>query len=115
MHTRTRTHTRTHTHTHTHTHTSLSPSCDTQGRYVTVLRHKGELHAIDSICYHAGGPLVRGAATHDTRTHSVSPCLGFGLLPWPALRTRAHSSLSPSGSAKPTRLKGSYKALLILT
>ena len=30
-----------------------------QGRYVSVLRHRGKLFAIDSICYHAGGPVVR--------------------------------------------------------
>eukprot|EP00955_Chlamydomonas_euryale_P112476 366131-Chlamydomonas_euryale.AAC.27 len=29
-----------------------------QGRFVTLVRWKGELHAIDSICFHAGGPLV---------------------------------------------------------
>jgi nitrite reductase/ring-hydroxylating ferredoxin subunit len=30
-----------------------------QGRYITVLRHKDKWYAIDSLCYHAGGPLVR--------------------------------------------------------
>lgn len=29
-----------------------------QGRYITVLRVKGQLYAIDSVCFHAGGPLV---------------------------------------------------------
>jgi nitrite reductase/ring-hydroxylating ferredoxin subunit len=35
---------------------------DTQldGRFVTVLRKKGKLHAIDAICYHAGAPLTHG-------------------------------------------------------
>lgn len=29
-----------------------------QGRYVTVLRMDGMIYCIDSICFHAGGPLV---------------------------------------------------------
>lgn len=29
-----------------------------QGRHITVLRLQGQLHAIDSTCFHAGGPLV---------------------------------------------------------
>ena len=29
-------------------------------RYVSVLRHAGQLHALDSVCYHAGGPLTAG-------------------------------------------------------
>eukprot|EP00955_Chlamydomonas_euryale_P115602 366363-Chlamydomonas_euryale.AAC.15 len=29
-----------------------------QGRYVTILRVRGVLRAIDSICFHAGGELV---------------------------------------------------------
>ena len=33
-----------------------------QGRHVSILRgRKGNLYAIDSICYHAGGPLTAGA------------------------------------------------------
>ncbi|MEW5301369.1 MAG: hypothetical protein WDW36_004232 [Sanguina aurantia] len=31
-----------------------------EGRYVTILRLKGDLKAIDSICFHAGGPLGLG-------------------------------------------------------
>ena len=31
-----------------------------QGRYVSVLRLKGAIHAIDSVCFHAGGPLGIG-------------------------------------------------------
>ncbi|GAX83392.1 hypothetical protein CEUSTIGMA_g10817.t1 [Chlamydomonas eustigma] len=31
-----------------------------EGRYVSVLRLNGNLHAIDSICFHAGGPLGIG-------------------------------------------------------
>ena len=31
-----------------------------EGRYITVFRQKGILSAIDSICYHAGGPLTLG-------------------------------------------------------
>ena len=30
------------------------------GRYITVFRHAGALFCIDSICYHAGGPLALG-------------------------------------------------------
>ena len=31
-----------------------------EGRYITVFRQKGNLSAIDSVCYHAGGPLTLG-------------------------------------------------------
>lgn len=31
-----------------------------EGRYITVFRQKGQLSAIDSVCYHAGGPLTLG-------------------------------------------------------
>lgn len=30
------------------------------GRYVSVFRHEGVLRAIDSVCFHAGGPLALG-------------------------------------------------------
>ena len=30
-----------------------------QGRFVTVFRLEGKFYCIDSVCYHAGGPLVR--------------------------------------------------------
>jgi nitrite reductase/ring-hydroxylating ferredoxin subunit len=32
-----------------------------QGRFLTLLRLEGKVSAIDSICFHAGGPLVRRA------------------------------------------------------
>lgn len=41
-----------------------------QGRYVSVLRLQGILHAIDSICFHAGGPLVRATCS----LHEVHGC-----------------------------------------
>mmetsp|Transcript_23211 Transcript_23211/g.50941 ORF Transcript_23211/g.50941 Transcript_23211/m.50941 type:complete len:215 (-) Transcript_23211:478-1122(-) len=31
-----------------------------KGRYVTIVRHKGVLSCIDSVCFHAGGPLGIG-------------------------------------------------------
>lgn len=31
-----------------------------KGRYVSILRTKGRLWAVDSVCYHAGGPLGAG-------------------------------------------------------
>lgn len=31
-----------------------------EGRYVTVLQHHGNLHCLDSVCFHAGGPLALG-------------------------------------------------------
>ncbi len=31
-----------------------------EGRYITVFKHGGKLSALDSICYHAGGPLTLG-------------------------------------------------------
>lgn len=29
------------------------------GRYISIIQHEGQLYCIDSICFHAGGPLVR--------------------------------------------------------
>ena len=34
--------------------------CTVRGRYVTILRWGGALHCLDSVCYHAGGPLTAG-------------------------------------------------------
>lgn len=39
----------------------VSAAACSQGRYVTVVRRNGQLYAIDSVCFHAGGPLVRSA------------------------------------------------------
>ena len=30
------------------------------GRYVSVVRHRGKLFCMDSTCYHTGGPLAMG-------------------------------------------------------
>lgn len=32
-----------------------------EGRYITIFRQNGKLSVIDSICYHAGGPLTLGS------------------------------------------------------
>eukprot|EP00760_Papus_ankaliazontas_P005151 PhM_4_TR12422/c0_g1_i1/m.86821 len=34
-----------------------------EGRIVTILAHKGKVHCLDTVCYHAGGPLGRGPIT----------------------------------------------------
>jgi len=39
---------------------SSDPNVRTEGRVLTVLRHKGQLHVFDGACYHAGGPLGLG-------------------------------------------------------
>lgn len=31
-----------------------------ESRYITIFRYRGQLFAMDSICYHAGGPLTLG-------------------------------------------------------
>lgn len=46
-----------------------------QGRYVTLLRHNGQLACIVSICFHAGGPLGVG----DIEDVGGRPCLSC---PW---------------------------------
>lgn len=46
-----------------------------QGRYISVLRIKGRLTCIDSICFHAGGPLTLG----DIEDIEGKPCL---ICPW---------------------------------
>ena len=43
-----------------------------QGRYVTVLKHEGKLHCLDSVCFHAGGPLALGDVEE---LPSGEPCL----------------------------------------
>lgn len=53
---------------HAHTCTDLLLlllPCHTcqQGRYVSVLKVKGQLTCIDSICFHAGGPLVSSSSS----------------------------------------------------
>ncbi len=42
-----------------------------QGRYITVLRLDGVLRCIDSICFHAGGPLVRMVPGHSASSACV--------------------------------------------
>ncbi|GIM12859.1 hypothetical protein Vretimale_16093 [Volvox reticuliferus] len=44
-----------------------------QGRYVTVLRIDGKLYCIDSICFHAGGPLGIGDI-EDVNGHKCLVC-----------------------------------------
>eukprot|EP00878_Enallax_costatus_P035012 GHUV01038972.1.p1 GENE.GHUV01038972.1~~GHUV01038972.1.p1 ORF type:complete len:114 (+),score=11.71 GHUV01038972.1:41-382(+) len=46
-----------------------------KGRYVTVLKVRGELTCIDSVCFHAGGPLGLG----DIEDVNGRPCL---ICPW---------------------------------
>ena len=28
-----------------------------EGRYISILQHQGQLYCLDSVCFHAGGPL----------------------------------------------------------
>jgi hypothetical protein len=45
-----------------------------QGRYVSILKVKGKLTCIDSICFHAGGPLVStSSSTVLEQLHSTRP------------------------------------------
>ena len=50
---------------------------DGKERYVSVLRFRGSLYALDSVCYHAGGPLAVG----DIEEVEGQPCI---LCPWHA-------------------------------
>ena len=34
--------------------------CEVEGRFVSLIEHGGQLYCIDSVCYHAGGPLAVG-------------------------------------------------------
>lgn len=45
------------------------------GRYISVIQHDGELHCLDSVCFHAGGPLALG----DIEELEGKPCL---VCPW---------------------------------
>ncbi|CAG9462580.1 unnamed protein product [Pedinophyceae sp. YPF-701] len=42
-------------------------------RYVSLIRHAGKLHCIDSICFHAGGPLAIGDI-EDVEGHTCITC-----------------------------------------
>lgn len=46
------------------------------GRYVSIIRHKDQLHCIDSVCFHAGGPLALGDIEE---MEEGNPCL---VCPW---------------------------------
>ena len=46
-------------------------------RYVSVIEYKGTLYCIDSICFHAGGPLALGDI--EDINHGKNPCL---VCPW---------------------------------
>lgn len=50
---------------------------DVSGRYLTLIRYKGKLFAIDATCYHMGGPLKNGDI-EDLGT-SYGPCI---ICPW---------------------------------
>ncbi len=45
-----------------------------QGRYVTVLQHDGRLYCLDSVCFHAGGPLGLGDIEELPGGHSCLKC-----------------------------------------
>lgn len=45
-----------------------------QGRYVTVLQHDGKLYCLDSVCFHAGGPLGLGDIEELPGGHSCLKC-----------------------------------------
>ena len=46
-----------------------------QGRFVSVIQHAGRLYCIDSVCFHAGGPLALG----EIEDIEAQPCL---VCPW---------------------------------
>jgi nitrite reductase/ring-hydroxylating ferredoxin subunit len=41
-------------------HNGARLHCCVKGRYISLLRWGGALHCLDSVCYHAGGPLTAG-------------------------------------------------------
>ncbi|KAL4432388.1 hypothetical protein ABPG77_001687 [Micractinium sp. CCAP 211/92] len=45
-----------------------------EGRYVTVLQHDGRLYCLDSVCFHAGGPLGLGDIEELPGGHSCLKC-----------------------------------------
>ena len=53
-------------------------------RHVSVLSVDGEVYAIDSICYHAGGPLAVG----DIEDVNGHPCV---LCPWHHYKVRVRA------------------------
>lgn len=42
------------------------------GRFITLFRHKNEIYAIDSVCYHASGPLGLGKIVEIEDLQSVT-------------------------------------------
>ena len=58
-----------------------------QGRSITFLRHKGQIHAFDSNCYHMGGPLAEGDIEELAGGHLCITC------PWHKYKVHAGSSI----------------------
>jgi nitrite reductase/ring-hydroxylating ferredoxin subunit len=47
-----------------------------QGRYISIIRYKDRLYCVDSVCFHAGGPLALGDVEE---LQEGNPCL---ICPW---------------------------------
>ena len=56
-----------------------------QGRSITFLRHNGKVHAVDSNCYHMGGPLGEGDIEELASGHLCITC------PWHKYKVRPDS------------------------
>jgi len=57
------------------------PSSSSDHRYVSVIRFRGALHCLDSVCYHAGGPLTAGDIEEIEFAGASVACV---LCPWHA-------------------------------
>lgn len=65
---------------------SLYPQ-ELQGRSITFLRHNGKVHAVDSNCYHMGGPLGEGDIEELASGHLCITC------PWHKYKVCPESSV----------------------
>lgn len=68
--------------------TSSSPQ-DLHGRNITFIRHNGKVHAVDSKCYHMGGPLAEGDIEELASGHVCITC------PWHNHKVSHHCALLP--------------------
>ena len=80
------------------------PEADGRERFVSVIRHGGRLYALDSTCYHAGGPLtvgdieeVDGRACVSCPWHAYKVTLDSGEKLYRSCEKDADGKLVPAG------------------
>ena len=86
------------------------------GRHITLLNHAGEVYCLDSLCYHAGGPLaigdieeVDGRACLSCPWHLYKVTLDTGERLYGATRFDDRGALVPDGVATAGRRQRTHE------